>query len=87
MVRTIAILVDHSRNFMQRIVPYCTRSAHGALQHIDFIAMSIQSIMGATANSFPLAAGNLAAVFSIMLEWALAPRDSKSQLENACTSE
>ena len=39
--------------------------------------------MGATANSFPLAAGNFAAVFSIMLDQGLATRDSKTQFEDA----
>ncbi len=35
-----------SRNLMQHTVPYCTRCAHDGFYLIDFIVLSVLSIMG-----------------------------------------
>jgi hypothetical protein len=58
----------------------CTRSAHGVSYVFDFVYLSFQSIMGATANNSPFAAGGGAAVF---MGWGLAWLGMEVQLEKA----
>jgi hypothetical protein len=63
MLACTPLVQDNMETFTPYTNLYYTRSAYDALQNIDLFRFSPQSIINATASSFPFVAGGGAAVF------------------------
>ena len=83
-LHTFGNIVSH--NFTWPTVPYCTRGVHDAFQDIDFIGLSLPSIMGGYVGQFCVRRWcDSYCIYHV--SWGLVQSDSKGQLESVCKFE